>query len=199
MSKQNNSNSGRKLNEVWNFFTKTPLKSAGHFSAKCIFCNRNWGRAYVKSLQAHLSNDCVECPNDIRNFYLGVLSTNDNMSVDDNLSSNSRMSIQSTNSFKRKKLDGQQGIEDFYEGKELTDSKKDAINTALVKAFVGCGISFNVINNPFFKELLHELRPNYSPPTRQTLSGNLLSKEIARVNSRIDKELEVGENLTLGK
>ncbi|CAJ0758773.1 10234_t:CDS:2 [Entrophospora sp. SA101] len=197
MSKQNNSNSGRKLNEVWNFFTKTPLKSAGHFSAKCIFCNRNWGRAYVKSLQAHLSNDCVECPNDIRNFYLGVLSTNDNMSVDDNLSSNSRMSIQSTNSFKRKKLDGQQGIEDFYEGKELTDSKKDAINTALVKAFVGCGISFNVINNPFFKELLHELRPNYSPPTRQTLSGNLLSKEIARVNSRIDKELEVGENLTL--
>ncbi|CAJ0900414.1 14247_t:CDS:2 [Entrophospora sp. SA101] len=116
MSKQNNSNSGRKLNEVWNFFTKTPLKSAGHFSAKCIFCNRNWGRAYVKSLQAHLSNDCVECPNDIRNFYLGVLSTNDNMSVDDNLSSNSRMSIH---------------------------------------------------------------------------------KEIARVNSRIDKELEVGENLTL--
>ncbi|CAJ0633489.1 273_t:CDS:2 [Entrophospora sp. SA101] len=91
MSKQNNSNSGRKLNEVWNFFTKTPLKSAGHFSAKCIFCNRNWGRAYVKSLQAHLSNDCVECPNDIRNFYLGVLSTNDNMSVDDNLSSNSRI------------------------------------------------------------------------------------------------------------
>ncbi|CAJ0751389.1 358_t:CDS:2, partial [Entrophospora sp. SA101] len=165
----------------------------GHFSAKCIFCNHNWGRAYVKSLQAHLSNDCVECPNDICNFYLGVLSTNDNMSVDDNLSSNSRMSIQSTNSFKRKKLDGQQGIEDFYEGKELTDSKKDA----LVKAFVGCGIPFNVINNPFFKELLHELRPNYSPPTRQTLSGNLLSKEIARVNSRIDKELEVGENLTL--
>jgi hypothetical protein len=190
---------GRKLNEVWNFFIKTSLRSAGHFSAKCKFCNHTWARAYVKNLQAHLANDCIKCPNDIRNFYIGVLSGSYNMSNNDDMSSNSRMLIESTNSFKKKKTDVQQGIEDFYEKKELSESKKDAINMALVKAFVGCGIPFSVINNPFFKDLIYELRPNYSPPARQTLAGNLLSKEIARVNGKIDKELKNAENLTLGK
>ena len=56
-----------------------------------------------------------------------------------------------------------------------------------------------MINNPFFKDLIYELCPNYSPPSCQSLAGNLLSKEITRVNSKIDKELEHAENLTFGK
>jgi len=42
-----------------------------HYSAKCNFCKKHWGRAYVQSLQAH---ECTESPDVIRNFYLEVLS-----------------------------------------------------------------------------------------------------------------------------
>ncbi|CAH1770033.1 6181_t:CDS:2, partial [Entrophospora sp. SA101] len=71
------------------------------------------------------------------------------------------------------------------------------INIALVRAFVCCGIPFSVIDNPFFRELLYQLQANYGPPSRQTLAGQLLSKEISKVNLKIDQELSNAENLTL--
>jgi hypothetical protein len=92
----------------------------------------------------------------------------------------------------------QKTIDDFYESKDLSERKIEAINVALVRAFVCCGIPFSVIDNPFFRELLYQLRPNYEPPSRQTLAGQLLSKEISKVNLKIDQELNNAENLTLG-
>jgi hypothetical protein len=193
---------GRKKNEVWEYFIKTPLNSYGHYSAECSFCKRRWGRAYVQSLQAHLANNCSECPDIIRKFYLERLSmenfAEDTISTGSRNSTNSRMSFQSDNSNKKMKID-QKTIDDFYENKELSEKKIEAINIALVRAFVCCGIPFSIIDNPFFRELLYQLRPNYGPPSRQTLAGQLLSKEISKVNLKIDQELNNAENLTLGK
>ncbi|CAJ0758482.1 5323_t:CDS:2 [Entrophospora sp. SA101] len=143
---------GQRQNEVWEYFIKTPLNSHGNYSAECNFCKQRWGRAYVQSLQAHLANNCPACPDMIQRFYLEVLST-ENLAED----------ITSTN--------------DFYENKELSEGKIEAINIALVRAFVCCGIPFSVIDNLFFRELLYQLQANYHPPSRQTLAGQLLSKE----------------------
>jgi hypothetical protein len=189
---QSKKSAGRKLNEVWDFFEQTPLKSSGHYSAKCHFCNKSWKRAYVNALQAHLANECLECPGDIKSYYLGFLGSDDEEMDVDNLS-RSRGS-------KRSKIgQGQQGIEDFYENKELPESKVQAINNALIRAFVCCGISFSVVDNPFFRELLYQLRPNYKPPSRKILSGSMLNQETAIVNRKVKKELENTNNLTLGK
>ncbi|CAJ0763464.1 1811_t:CDS:2, partial [Entrophospora sp. SA101] len=140
---------GQRQNEVWEYFIKTPLNSHGNYSAECNFCKQRWGRAYVQSLQAHLANNCPACPDMIQRFYLEVLST-ENLAED----------ITSTN--------------DFYENKELSEGKIEAINIALVRAFVCCGIPFSVIDNLFFRELLYQLQANYHPPSRQTLAGQLL-------------------------
>ncbi|CAJ0769510.1 17357_t:CDS:2 [Entrophospora sp. SA101] len=188
---------GRRQNEVWEYFIKTPLNSHGHYSAECNFCKQRWGRAYVQSLQAHLANNCPACPDMIQRFYLEVLSA-ENLAEDitSTSSRNSRMSFQSNNSNKKIKFD-QKTIDDFCENKELSEGKIEAINIALVRAFVCCGIPFSVIDNPFFRELLYQLQANYGPPSRQTLAGQLLSKEISKVNLKIDQELSNAENLTL--
>ena len=179
---------GKKPNEVWNFFKKELVKgSKGHYSAKCIFCNKEWKKAYINDLKLHLANNCLVCPEDIHSFYLNLVTNNN-----DNSSSSS-----TTNSKKCKTNEGQKGIEDFYENKELPDHKVQNINLVLTRAFACCGISFNIIDNPFFKEFLYELRPNYIIPTRQTLSGIMLNNEIIRVNLEINKEIERSENITL--
>ena len=38
----------------------------------------------------------------------------------------------------------------------------------------------------------------YNPPTREILAGQMLERELAQVNSKIDAELNKEENLTLG-
>jgi hypothetical protein len=186
MSETQFKKAGRKLNEVWDFFEQTPLKSLGHYSAKCTFCSKSWKRAYVNALQAHLANDCLQCPEDVKSYYLGFLSACDDYEME-------------TRGSKRLKRTGQQGIGDFYESKELPEHKVQAINNALIKAFVCCGISFSIIDNPFFRELLYQLRPNYVPPSRKVLSGSMLNHEAVIVNNKMKKELGNMNNLTLGK
>ncbi|CAB4494029.1 unnamed protein product [Rhizophagus irregularis] len=126
------SRAGRKLDVVWDYFDKEPLKSPGHFSAKCKFCNKSWKRAYVNILQMHLANNCLECPAEVKSYYLGFLTalSDDEMDVD-TLSTGSRGSIGS-----KRLIVGQQGIEDFYESKDLPDHKVESINNALIQAFV---------------------------------------------------------------
>ena len=59
--------------------------------------------------------------------------------------------------------------------------------------------SQRVIENPFFIEFLKTLRPGYTPPSKEVLSGKLLSQETAVVNTRIIKKLKNTVNLTLCK
>ena len=138
---------GRKSNEVWAFYEKTPLKSSpGHFSAICMYCKKKWTRGYVEKLQAHFANECNKCPDELKNYWLKYL-------INDDSSSNSA----SASSSKKRKTGGQLEIEDFYESRNLPESKVESINKALVRAFVCCGIPFSVIDNPFFRELLYQL------------------------------------------
>ena len=140
----NKGKAGRRQDDVWEYFDKKPLKSASHFSGECNFCHQKWTRAYVNKLQNHLANGCNDCPEEIQNYWLEIITAKD--LDDDDMVPN-----------KRKKVKGQTGIEDYYERRELSESKIVAINQALVRAFVCCGISFSVIDNPFFQPIATKL------------------------------------------
>ncbi|CAG8854860.1 44269_t:CDS:2, partial [Gigaspora margarita] len=60
-----------------------------------------------------------------------------------------------------------------------------------------CGISFSIIENPFFIDLLYNLCPNYQPPSREVLSGRLLDQEYSRVTIKREVILNESENLTI--
>jgi len=52
----------------------------------------------------------------------------------------------------------QKGVHQYYSPIYLQDGRKKEIN----HAFVCCGISFAVIENPFFIEMLKILQPGYT-------------------------------------
>jgi hypothetical protein len=90
-------------------------------------------------------------------------------------------------------------LTDWFESTNINPQKKASIIRALVRAFICCGIPFSIIENPFFIEFLHEMRPGYEPPTSELLSGRLLNQETARINDKIKEIIKYSENLTLGK
>jgi len=45
--------------------------------------------------------------------------------------------------------------------------------------------------------LIKSLQPGYDPPSRRTLSGSLLEAEVARVNIKINHELDKESNFTI--
>ncbi|CAB5201966.1 unnamed protein product [Rhizophagus irregularis] len=137
-------------------------KLRGHYSGECKFCHKKWQRVYIGILQSHLANECTDCPEEIQNYWLGFIAAKDSLDDDDSASIAS-----STGSNKKRKVasNGQTEIDDFFENRELSESKAAAIDRALIRAFVCCGIPFAVIDSPFFRELLYQLRSNYTPST----------------------------------
>jgi hypothetical protein len=175
---------GRPPNTIWEDINKGDSVSSGKFSAFCKYCNVSWPRGEVSSLEEHLSNHCQEAPAEVvRKYMAKVMERQDKPKP----------------LKKRKVSDGHQStMDDYHDLTELSDSRYTRINRALVKFFVACGISFRIVEHPFFVNFIKELNAGYNPPTREVLVNQLLERELAQVNHRTKSELERETNLTLG-
>jgi hypothetical protein len=84
------------------------------------------------------------------------------------------------------------------ESNELSEEQIALIDRSILKAFVMCGLPFQIIENPYFINMMKNLRLNYKPPSRERLSNNLLNEEAIRTEIKINNTLERAKNLTLG-
>jgi hypothetical protein len=174
---------GRPLGTIWEDINQGKVISPGKFSASCKYCEQTWNRGEISKLEEHLSNHCQRAPaNVVRKYMTKVLERQD----------------KSTNKKRKLSSGGQQSIYDYHDSTDLPESKITRINRALVKYFVACGISFRIVEHPFFINLLKELNGGYDPPTREILAGQMLERELAHVNNHVKSEIEKETNLTIG-
>ena len=179
---------GRPPNPVWEHFEKKAISTAGHFSAKCNYCGVFMARGRPNELQIHLSKNCHKCPNEIQLKYLRMIVDTEDQDAETAESSN-----------KRRKTAEQTTLDDHWDdATEIPKYRQKIIDQAWLKAFVSCGIPFSIIENPFFIDAVKSLRSSYNPPSRNRLSGNLLNREVIKIDSKINNALKNFNNLTLG-
>ena len=172
---------GRPPNNIWEDINKGDSVGSGKFAASCKYCNTTWSRGEVSRLEEHLSNHCQEAPAGVVRKYMNKVMERQDKSK------------------KRKVSAGQQStMDDFHDSTEINEARYTRINRALVKFFIACGISFRIVEHPFFINFIKELNAGYDPPTREVLVNQLLERELTQVNHRIKSELEGETNLTLG-
>ena len=173
---------GRPLGSIWEDIQQGEPVAPGKFSATCKYCGAHWTRGDIPKLEQHLSNHCPEAPGSIVRMYMTkIIERKDKPS-------------------KQRKIlgNGQQTIDSYHDYTELPESRITRINRALVKFFIACGISFRIVEHPFFINLMKELNGGYNPPSREFLANQLLERELAQVQSKVKSELEKETNLTLG-
>ena len=173
---------GRPSNSIWEDINRGESIGSGKFSASCRYCNTQWTRGEVSKLEEHLSNHCPRAPaNVVRKYMSKVIERQDKPS-------------------KKRKVSecNQRNIDDYHDSIELPGSRITRINRALVKFFIACGISFQIVEHPFFVNFIKELNAGYDPPTREILSNQFLERELTQVNSKVKSEIEKETNLTLG-
>jgi len=172
----------RPLNSVWEDIQQGEHDGSGKFSASCKYCNSTWTRGEISKLEEHLSNYCRSALAAVVRKYMTKV-----------------MERQDKPSKKRKFTEsGQQCIDEFHDYTNIPESRITRINRALIKFFVACGISFRIVEHPFFINFVKELNAGYEPPTREFLAGQLLERELAQINSKVNSEIEKENNLTLG-
>lgn len=180
---QKKNKGGRPLNGIWEDINKGTSVGFGKFAASCKYCDTKWMRGDIPKLEEHLSNHCQKAPAAIVRKYMTKI-----MERQDKLPSKKKRKVES----------GQQSMDNYHDSTDLCESRITRINRALIKFFVACGISFRIVEHPFFINLTKELNAGYDPPTREVLTGQLLERELAQVNSKIKSEIEKETNLTLG-
>ncbi len=173
---------GRSLGAIWNHFSKGENVGPGKFKAECKYCSSKWNRGETPVLEEHLASHCFNVPTIVIREYMAKVGARIN-----------------TSNKKRKPETGQMNITDFHDSSELPESRTNRINRALVKFFVFCGVSFRIVEHPFFIDFLKELNGGYNPPTREYLSSRLLESELCNVNTKMNDDITNQSNLTLGK
>lgn len=178
---KNKKKPGRPLNSVWEDITQGNHVGSGKFQATCKYCNFSWPRGEVSKLEEHLANHCTEAPaSTVRNYLTKISEREDKVS-------------------KKRRLDDKQlTMTDYHDSTKITSARVTRINRALAKFFVACGISFRIVEHPFFVNFVKELNSAYELPTREFLSDQLLERELATVNKTVTSIIENGKNLTLG-
>jgi len=173
---------GRPQNEIWTYFTQGDRDLEGHASATCNYCQHKYTRGNVVILQGHIANHCMEAPISLVRKY--------------------QESLEESNTPRGKKRKGtrdQVYLDEYHDSnKPLPQGRVDRIDRALIKFFVCCGVSFRVVESPFFIDMLKELNSAYNLPSRDVLTNRILERELGYVNSRVSKEIESVGNLTMG-
>ncbi|CAG8718878.1 23909_t:CDS:2 [Gigaspora margarita] len=93
-------------------------------------------------------------------------------------------------------------IQRYWRNKLIDDNNANKRDPQLplqnsLKSMVMANIPFEVIENPYIKNLFKGLNPAYVLLSHTTLSGRLLDEEVARVQNNINNGLENAEHLTL--
>ena len=172
---------GRPLGSIWEDITKGNHVGSGKYQATCSYCNLSWPRGDVSRLEEHLANHCKEAPvSVVRRYLTKVLEREDKANK------------------KRKVAGNQLTMTDYHDSTNIPNARITRINRVLAKFFVACGISFRVVEHPFFVNFIKELNFAYEPPTREFLSDQLLERELATVNKAVTSIIENRANLTLG-
>ena len=172
---------GRPPNSIWEDITKGNHVGLGKYKATCKYCNFSWSRGDVSKLEEHLANHCSDAPaSTVRNYLTKVLEREDKANK------------------KRRVEDNQLTMTDYHDSTKIPSARVTRINRALAKFFVACGISFQIVEHPFFVNFVKELNSAYELPTREFLSDQLLERELATVNLSVTSIIENGTNLTLG-
>jgi len=188
---------GPPFTDIWDHMTKGTKQSKGHYSATCNYCKNVWKHGRLAILRVHLANVCKKCPNDIVLYYANLVGK---VVADNEVADNAEGEDSGTDTEEPpKKKARQTAVSSFFNAKKLEKGKIDEIDCAITKAFVMCNIPFNVIENPWFLDLVKTLQPGYDAPSRRVLSGSLLQAELARINIKIHNELLNERNFTIGK
>lgn len=178
---------GRLFSKVWEHVSKGKETSHGHYEGSCNYCKVHWKTARPLFMRQHLASHCQKAPDHVIQEFAQIVST-------EIISNSFGPKRQKTNyDSKQTSLNG------HFESTRITVAKQNDIDKSLIKAFVCCNISFSIVENPFFTELLKTLCPGYKLPSRRKLSIELLENEVARINLKMQQIFETSKNLTLGK
>jgi len=186
-----NEKRGRKFTSIWDNMIKGEKQSKGHYSATCIHCRQHWKYGKPYKLREHLANHCKKCSKDISQHYGLLMGKKIGQETVEN-------SEEEEEEYPSKKIK-QTNVLSFFESKKLEKGKIKNINYIITKTFVMCNIPFSIVENPWFIDLIKSLQPGYDLPSRRILSGSLLEAEVARINIKINNELDKENNFTIGK
>ncbi|PKB93374.1 hypothetical protein RhiirA5_441462 [Rhizophagus irregularis] len=89
-----------------------------------------------------------------------------------------------------------QKILQLYNNDDTEDNKRFQIEQLNITNF--WDVDQNIVENPFFVDLIRKLQPGYKLPSHEKLAGIMLSHAVVRIEDQVNSILGKVTNLTLG-
>ena len=175
-------------NPIWLHFLKSVVKEvtkSNRYRAKCIYCYCEM-EGKPDQLRKHLISSCTKIKYDIKSTIITTTTANIN-------NENNQQTIESLNTSSSSSRKVDKSISSFFAPARISDQEANDLNLALLRSMISGGVSFNFVQDYWFAQFLHKLRPSYSLPSRTTLTDNYMVqlyadavKERDEILSKID-------------
>jgi hypothetical protein len=143
-------------------------------------------------MEVHLAFSCYKVPVDIKEKFLLIVKVRGKTQT----IQQAEVSLLST---KKRKVGHQQLITKYGEVDTIELVKQQICDHAVAKFFICCGVSFWIVEHPFFIDMVKSLCLGYKPSSAYTLSEDFIYTELANVVVDQQLVLRRTKNLTLGR
>lgn len=177
-------NVGRRKDPVWVHFISTKIPGQKLEKAKCKDCG-----SLVTSLVDRMKKHRDEDQNCIKIRHPQSQSdtdTSDSVAVG---STSSSCDSNNPNSTKTPVLPFQSKLGEHPLFLRTSAVKKQALDAQCARMIFGTNSAFRTVDHPEFRKFCEELRPGYTPPSRQEIGGRLLEKEFQTLQSVMKESL----------
>lgn len=186
---------GRPNHWINNHISKYNVTDNGKIKTKCKcnYCNQEYSYNCA-TMQKHMLRICQQIPASTRNFLKHQVSM-DSSGEEPAMKRQRLSSLASTNS----NASTQVNIDSNYINiPPLTTSEKTECRELLAKAIISGLVPFEFVENTFFRKLLKILRPDFVPPSADTISKIYLPAVKSDTKHKIESKLKETKSVTLG-
>ena len=167
----------------WTGFYRSETKKAGNrYIAKCRYC-----LIELSGKPEKLHNHVLRCsdwkPTEKAKYIQEVKEekfvprkrTYDSINDDEDDSPTEQTSHDDDDNVQQLSAPRQNTILNFFT-RPVSQAQSEKLNYKLLKSIIHGNISFNFVDNPYFKDFLCELNPSYTSPSRNMIKGRLLTE-----------------------
>ncbi|KAJ1526530.1 hypothetical protein ONE63_008118 [Megalurothrips usitatus] len=188
---------------VWSHFSIIRDDQGIPTEFKCKFCNKTYKKPNGTRMQTHLSDNCANCPAEIKMKISHKVEEEDDETEDNpviilpqsphgNSASPSNVVVCSSKQPAAKK---QKKIEGYVD--TLTLEEKKTCDRPFARALFVKGLPFDTFEGEDMQAAFRSLRPSYKPPTPKSIGGSLLNSECERVQSKCSALILKSSSVTL--
>lgn len=190
-------NMGRPKSEVWDHYNVVSNNFSNTVEGRCKYCDKHYVSNKFRMMK-HLARECPECSQEVKDNFSHLLTVYVELNLE-NTSDKEDMVPMPKGQLgavpKTKSVTSKKPLNSFVD--TISQTSQARLSALYARAMYASGCPFNLMDNSYWNDFFHDIRPAFKKPSRYQLANPLLDKEYEKVQSSTLEKIRSADSVTM--